>query len=198
MKPGLMGATLMAWSLCAWGQVEIEQERTRIDDVRRHQSALFAEQERACQSKFAVTGCQSEVDARRRAVMNGLKRQEAALNDKQRAHRGVEQMRRSDEKARENAARNPAEAASSSPESSVRAEREKEHLEKVKNHPAPGPVAPTRVPGATATTVINETQRSKGRDAYQAKLKEAEKKRAERDKRLQERGSAPLALPLPP
>lgn len=81
------------------GNVNIEAERARISAERTKAEAGFLVEDAACYKKFAVNSCLGKVNARRRAMIADLRRQEIFLNDEERRIKGAEQIRKTEEKA---------------------------------------------------------------------------------------------------
>lgn len=170
----------------------VEKERARIESIRQQQGALFDEQERVCQSKFAVNDCLKGVRKRRIAMQSDLKRQEIILNNAQRQQRGAEQLQRSEEKAADSAQRQRENA--EQPSSSSLEERQKAQDEKNLNHRMQAtPVGSS--PSAGKTAAPPDVQ---ARDAYTEKQKALNERRLERDKRLKEKSTTSPGLPTPP
>jgi hypothetical protein len=201
MKLPLIATFLAAWSLFAASQngplmsaERIAQERTSIDAIRQKQNAVFAEQEGACDGEFAVTDCLRAVQARRRVVINALKRRETELNAMQRQARNIEQTQRSAERATQATSRRADMAIQT--QLSAPTDRQAAQDEKVRNHPQPVAAGDRPAP-IKATSVINDNALAQNREAYANKQRAALQKQVERDKRLREGGTAPLGLPNP-
>jgi colicin import membrane protein len=64
-------------------------ERRRIDEQQAQARALFAQEERECQARFAVTACVDDVRQRHRDAMASLKRQAIVLDDAERRERAA-------------------------------------------------------------------------------------------------------------
>lgn len=77
----------------------VQQQRAQIQQLKAEQEARSATEEAACQSRFAVTGCVTDVRRRRREVMADLNRQEVLLNSQERKAKGGDQLIRLEEKA---------------------------------------------------------------------------------------------------
>ena len=74
-------------------------ERSRIDQERGRVETIFAQSQATCYQKFAVEGCQTEARAVRREALADLRRQEVSLNAAQARLQGAEQLSRIDSKA---------------------------------------------------------------------------------------------------
>ena len=64
--------------------------RVRLMNERQAVQDQFAEAERACQQRFAVSACVDDVRVRRRAALEPLRERELQLNDEQRRQRAQE------------------------------------------------------------------------------------------------------------
>jgi len=69
-------------------------ERTRISAERKAAETRFTSEETVCYSKFATHDCLNQARAQRRQTLSDLRRQEISLNDTQRKRRGIEQMKK--------------------------------------------------------------------------------------------------------
>ena len=65
-------------------------ERERIAGERAATEARFAEQERVCQERFAVTACVQEAQHERRVSLARLRGQQTQLDDEKRRQRAAE------------------------------------------------------------------------------------------------------------
>jgi colicin import membrane protein len=91
---GLGAAPLWAQSTATTGALDFEAERARLAQERTAIEERFATEQAACYQKFAVEGCLEESRRRRRAGIENVKRQEAAMNDIERKRRGAAQLDR--------------------------------------------------------------------------------------------------------
>jgi hypothetical protein len=78
---------------------DIDAQRSAIAAERGRLEAGFLSEDAACYKKFAVNNCLENVNARRRAIMADLRRQEILLNDEQRKSKAEQQMRKTQEKS---------------------------------------------------------------------------------------------------
>ncbi|CDS49129.1 Translation initiation factor 2 (IF-2; GTPase) [Polaromonas sp. CG9_12] len=78
---------------------DIDAQRVAIATERNRLEAGFMSEDAACYKKFAVNNCLENVNARRRAVMANLRRQEILLNDAERKSKAEQQIRKSQEKS---------------------------------------------------------------------------------------------------
>lgn len=147
-------------------------------------------------SKFAVTDCQTKVGARRREMLSDLKCQEAKLNAIERAQKAEAQRKRDEERLEENAQRQvqpPAATVSDSLE-----ERQKAQDEKVLSHQRQATPVQRKASGPKLPSGLDADAIARNRAAYLARQQEAEKRRKERDKRLQDHDKSIPALPVAP
>lgn len=199
MKRLIFWTAALVWTTLTWGQEtaamdeqRIALARSRIEAERQQQSALLAEEDNVCLSRFAVTDCQNEVAQRRRAMLARLKRDEVKLNDAMRRQRARDQMERTLQKKEESAAQR-AEALALPPAE----DRQKLQDEKVLNHPKPAPL-PRDAQVAKAREAVDAKVLQERAKAFSDKQNAAQTKRQERDQRLREKGPAKTALPVPP
>ncbi|APW43076.1 hypothetical protein [Rhodoferax saidenbachensis] len=192
----LMGA-VGAWAQedAFQGLPSMAQERARIDTLRRQQTAEFNAQERACQDRFAVVRCTNDVNARRRAMQSELKRQEASLHDAERRQRGAEQLKRTEEKAVENAQRLSGMEPSGG--SMTEEDRRKAQEDKVRQHAKPPATAASATPVEKSGGLEAGTAAANRAD-YVRKQEAALQRKKDREKRLQEKGASTAPLPAAP
>ena len=178
-----------------YGLPSVAQERARIDTLRRQQTAEFNAQERACHDRFAVVDCTNQVNKRRRAMQSELKRQEASLHDTERRQRGAEQLKRTEEKAAENAQR-LSEMEPSNAAATVEARR-KAQEDKVRQHAKP-PAAAASATQPDKATGLEASTAAVNRADYARKQEAALQRKKDREKRLKEKGATTAPLPVPP
>lgn len=100
-------------ALCCTGLVpqlgaqEADEAHARIESLRNQATITFSAEEAACYTRFAVTGCVQEVNARRTALLADLKRREAILNDGERQQKVEQKRQRLKEYNEERRASNP-------------------------------------------------------------------------------------------
>lgn len=91
------GFGLMA-CLAAFAQpsisLDVQAERLRIATERRQYEATFADAERDCYRRFAVSDCLREARQIRRTGLDELRRQEIVLNDLERKTSGAQALQR--------------------------------------------------------------------------------------------------------
>ena len=76
-----------------------DAERARINTERARQEVGFSLGKAACLQKFFVNSCLDEINISYREAIGDLRRQEIALDDRERKLRGVEQISKTEEKA---------------------------------------------------------------------------------------------------
>lgn len=105
----------------------IDAQRAAIAAERSRLEVGFLQEDAACYKKFAVNSCLGKVDARRREVMEDLRRKEFSLNDEERKIKGEEQIRRTQEKSSpENVQQAADERVKAAADSQGRLQREKD------------------------------------------------------------------------
>lgn len=198
---GLMASALQAQQLqepATPGADGFQIELDRIQAERARQEAHYAEEEAACYQRFAVNDCLREVRAKRRLVMENLRRQEISVNEMQRKQKAAEQIRRLDEKSslqvqQEEAGRR---------EAALREQRERlERAEQKKADRLPaekGRLSATsrgeRDKGSDRPTL---ERRAADKQEFEEKQRQAQESRARRDKALADKVGQPPVRPLP-
>lgn len=174
-------------------------ERARIETERASAQARFEKEEASCYQRFAVNDCLRQVKVRRRAVLEELRRQEIILNDVDRKKRAAEQLRRTEEKASEQALQD---------EADKRAAARQGHEERLKRagqkQASPGNKVPSQAAAgpqvrASAAKSTSAASRAQDKKAFDEKQREAQERKAKRDKALAEKSGPPARhLPDPP
>lgn len=157
----------------------------RIEAERRQVQADSQNAEARCYERFAVNACLSDVSASRRSQLAQLKKRELVVRDAQRAQRTREQLQLLEEKQQDQAER-------------VRelANRAPEPVPQPKVPPQPaGPASPS---ADKAATVISPADAAANRAAYDAKVLEAARHKAEVEKRRSEQKDRADPLPTSP
>lgn len=176
----------------AWAQTDAvaQAQRQRISAERSRAEADFLQQERACQSRFAVQACVDQIAAQRRILERELTRQEASLNAAERQQRAQEQLQRSAEKERDYQAR-AAEPAGDGTSDRLQAQQEKQQAHRKVAAPAS---SATSKPLPSALTAAEQASL---REAYTSKQQAAQERRRTREKRLRESTEKSPVLPTP-
>lgn len=183
-----MRSTLWAICLVATARVAHSAGGDSLEAVeaeRQQVQAQFAQAEAACHQRFAVNACLSEVGAQRRKANAALKTRELALRDAQRAERTQEQLLRLKEKAWDQEQRRE-EASSKPPHAQAES----------KVAPLPAAASPSSAGGKAAP--ISPGQASANRAAFVAKQEEAQRRKAELEKRLSDKKDRAEGLPTSP
>lgn len=223
-----LGLCCLLQAMPAWSQsppvaaIEVpapdSEAFARIESTRTRETATLDAQEAACYQRFAVSACVKDVQSRRRAMLAGLRQQEAVLHERQFAAQGAEQLRRTAQKVEERKQQD-LELQASRPaqqrDTKLRAQQEKqaEHAQsqaqaekaavpstglagKPLQTSAPAPVAAATAPAASGLT---PAEQALNRASFARKQADLEKKRQDIAKRLAEMGAKPAApLPVPP
>lgn len=95
----LASLPLWAQSNAAAGGTNLDAERSRLSSEREAIEARFLKERAACYKKFAVEDCLADSRARRRTESDNIKRQETAINDIERQHRGSAELDKLDQKS---------------------------------------------------------------------------------------------------
>jgi Tfp pilus assembly protein FimV len=160
--PGLAAALVDSWA----------EDRGRLQAERQTLTQRFADEERACASRFVVTSCQDQVRARRREALAPLRERELQLDEAERRERAAQ--RRQAIATKQAAAAAAAGAASAVPAPQLR----------VRQPLAPAPAASRPVmprEDDRAAEAAARAQASQGRrDAAQAAQARVARREAER------------------
>lgn len=188
-----LGCALMVVSELAAAQFPTaNSEQWFIDQERSRLTAAFDAEEKACLTRFFATDCQNAVAARRRKALAELKRRERQLESTQREQRAKDQLqqiekKRTDGLARQNQVPDP----DAAPEVRLQRQADKRaaHAEKALQNQ--GVTQQKTVP-----TGPDSELRQRNMQAYEERKNALQKRREEREKRLQEHPNS--GPPLPP
>ena len=111
MRPSVISGlvcqvAMAALASLAWAESEIprgthsqgQEERLRIQSLRREYEVLDQQAQAACYQRFAVTYCLHVARAKKRFVLDELRRQEVILNDFDRQSKAAEALKRIEKK----------------------------------------------------------------------------------------------------
>ncbi len=139
------------------------REHARIAAERSAARATFAQEEKACYSKFAVSDCLTDVRRRQRVVMADLKRQEVVVNDAERKRKAAEQASRLEQ--RNDSKRE--ESADAKMQSSLRGQQEREQ----------------RAAGKSADRAAAQAAEASNRESFEARKQASLGKQVARDEK---------------
>jgi glucan-binding YG repeat protein len=165
-----------------------QQLRAAIEAQRTQKTREWDNLERECYGKFAVNDCIKKVQQQRIRGLAEFKRQLEVLDSSARMQRATEQLQKLEQKKRE------------------QQQREEESAASVPSIPAPSQQKQSKTPNTPASartpkspsTALQPGQTRANQQAYEQKLQDAEKRKAERDKRLLERDPNAKRLPAAP
>ncbi|MBC5783657.1 hypothetical protein H8N03_11930 [Ramlibacter sp. USB13] len=189
-------------------------ERARIRGERQAAEARYTEAQKACRAKFAVNDCLDDARRAHNVEVNELKRQERVLNDAERKRKAAERQRDIDERnspeRQKEAAEKRAKAAAEQQEREAQAaekaakksaddaERARRGPRVKEPHGSSGPQGKPRDPKAPASHAPTPDEAAKNRAAYEERLREAQRHKAEVAERNAKKGkSASADLPPP-
>ena len=179
---------------------EAKQKRQEIEATRQREAARFDTADAECQKRFAVNDCLRSSQTSRRAVMADLRRQEATLNELERAQRGADQIEASRKKALERAQQDKDMAAAQAANREAQAQKQSEQAKKQeanRNVPLNHSGSSSQVPKAPSGPAPIE--QATNRADYQRRQAEAQQHRIDLQKRQAEKaGKPPSGLPVPP
>lgn len=107
MKSKIWGCLLLSgWLAAAVAQevapipaaLDINVERQRMGQERAGHEARYLQAERVCYSRFAVSDCLRDARKERRLALDELRRQELVLNDLERQTKGIQALKRIEDK----------------------------------------------------------------------------------------------------
>ena len=178
-------ACLLAFWVACDTSAQTGDTLERIEAERRQAQADSQNAEAQCYERFAVNACLSDVSASRRSQLAQLKKRELMVRDAQRAQRTREQLQLLEEKQQD------------------QAERIRELANRVPEPPAPLKLAPQPAglvspPADKASSVINPLDAAANRAAYDAKMLEAARHKADVEKRRSEQKDRADPLPTSP
>ena len=169
--------------------------RAGIETRRAKSNEEFNLQEVACQDRFAVTSCMTDVKRKRIAAMSQYKREEAVLNDLDRKQRANEQLDAIREKQEERALEDKRllDSTITTQEERLLRQNEKrvEHSQKANQQSTETERSKEQVVDRTATDSSNRAD-------YDRRQQEAADRRAKRDKRVGDAQKGISPLPLAP
>ena len=171
-------------------------QRAIIDTIRQQKSVELDKEDASCLTRFAVTDCQNQVGVRRRQMLTDLKRQEASLNSAERKQKHAEQLLRNQQKAADSAPRQQEVQAAA--EKNMAIDRQKNLDDKKNTHQSRVKPIGENVPVAKSNNMLDAETVEKNRAAFLEKQKMLEKRRQDRDQRLQDHGKGAGPLPLLP
>jgi len=167
-------------------QREIDTQRAKVE-------AAYDQARAACYQRFWVNACVREAKARRRVLMEDLRRQEIVLGDAQRRERGAEQQQRIDERftdaAIEQARQRREEAVQDSLNRQQQAEQKRQEREGIT---APEPRGPS------SSKLPTEADKNTAREAFDEKQRAAAETKARVDKALADKAAKPVVPGAPP
>lgn len=170
-----------------------ELAQRQIDAQRAKVEAIYDQDRAVCYQRFWVNSCVREAKARRRVLMEDLRRQEIVLNDALRRERGGEQQLRIDERFSEEAieqARQRREQALE--ETRSRQEQAEQKQRERETMTAPEPRTPS------GSNLPTEADKSTAREAFDEKQRAAAETKARVDKALADKAAKPIVPGAPP
>lgn len=162
------------------------QLRASIEHERNQRQKEWDRLENACYQQFAVNDCLKDVQQQRTREMSEFKRQLEVLESSARLRRATEQLQRLEQKTQAQQLREQ-----------ERAEVETVIPRQPKQPSNPSPQPAVRTPKASSVP-ISPNQARQNQQLYEKKLQDAQKRKAERDKRLIERDPEAKRLPTTP
>jgi colicin import membrane protein len=172
-------------------------ERQRIAAARTAAEQRYAERERECRQRFAVTACIDDAQRERRATLGALRREQNLLEEGQRQTRAAERQEMLDERAQAEAARASATAARQ-PRTTPGGTPEQPHPHATVPGSAPVPSDVLKSPGHLPGGPRPASEEARSRATFDAAQRAAEAHRAEVEaKNARRAASKKPAAPLP-
>jgi colicin import membrane protein len=199
MKPFAVPFLLLLAIPLAGHALDEKAERARIAGERRQADMRFAEEEKACRAKFAVTDCVADAKARQRQVLATLRREEITLNEMERKRKAAEKLR--DMEERQSPERLAADAKERAEALQERGKREAALAERAAKRQVdtakPASSAPRVVKRVTPD--VSPSKAEANRREHARRMAEAEAHRAKAAQRIaQKKKPAASGLPVPP
>ncbi|MGJ7492409.1 hypothetical protein [Variovorax sp. ZT4R33] len=201
----LVAAGMPTWAQtnAAAGNVDMEAERARLSKERAESVERAKTERTACYQRFAVEDCLQESRRKRRTVEDGIKRQEADLNDMERKRRAAAQLERLD-KAPPRAQDDPVEQEKARQSQQGREQRAADHAKSRADVAAEAEANRRRFEDKQRTQAEEQAKAARlkaeapaERARYERKLQKAAEHRAERERQNTER-TKPRSAPLSP
>lgn len=174
----------------------LDAELALIGTQREQVTAQLDAEDAACLKAFAVTDCQNKVTVRRRSQMADFKRRETMVKDAQRRLRAQDQIERSADKAAEAAQRQA--DIDARPAGDTQADRQRAQDEKVRAHQEQAQPAQPKASGPKLPSGLDAQEQARNRAAYEEKQQAVQKRRQDRDQRVQEKSNGGPPLPTAP
>jgi len=171
-----------------------ERLRLAIETERVQKVSEFDRLERECYQKFAVNDCIKKVNQQRTQEISELKRRLEVLESAARMQRATEQMQRLEQKKREQEQRD---LENSTKDAALQREKQEQQQQKKNDNLKKSEAQVVAAPKEKKPT-LSRTQSINNQQAYQKKLEEAEKRKAERNQRMSERDATVKGLPRAP
>jgi hypothetical protein len=185
------------WGVCLGQDVtpplDPAAERLRVSQKRAEQEAIYQRQQQACYQRFSVNDCLTQARRERREVLDELRRRELLLNELERQTQAIDAINRIQDKLSPERQQQLADQAEQARLQAL--ERQARNIEKnAERLNAPMKSTPRTPEDPSAIPPSDSTQFER---AYLDKLAEAQKRRADLEKRLRQQGKAADSLPLP-
>jgi hypothetical protein len=181
-----------------------DTEKAQIAAERARLEAGFKAEEAACNKRFLVNACLEEIRPRRAEAMSELRRQEISINEAERKAKGADQIQKIEDKnSGERQQQRADQEQKALQETTRRAERNEQRVQ------SQGKTAEQASANVSAAQARQKNSQTKAGEALtrqeqaaanvqeaKARADKAEKTRADREKRLKEKGPS-TGKPLP-
>jgi hypothetical protein len=179
---------------------DFSAKRLAIEKLRQRETARFDAADAQCQIRFAVNDCLKSSQTSRRAVMSDLRRQEARLNEIERARRGAEQVEQAKQKELERAQRDKEVTAAHADNLAAKEQKQREQLQKSEaNRNVPPNHSGGAQPLIKAPSGPSPAAQAANRAEYDRRQAEGQQHRMDSQKRQSDKAKKPASsLPVPP
>lgn len=177
----------------------MQAERADIAAQRTKAEAGYAAERKACYQKFAVNDCLRGASARHRQIVAELRRREIALDDAERKQQAAERQAELQQKAADAARKRSDAEQAGAPAGAQRRSNAADHASDAAAARSAAEDRQRRHQQELDAQAQKARAAGSERARYDAKIKAAEERRADRDRRERENTAPPVKpLPIPP
>jgi colicin import membrane protein len=201
MRPLISTCFLMVvsfyWGGCLGQEVtsplDVGAERLRVSELRAEQEANYQRQQQACYQRFSVNDCLIQARRERREVLDELRRRDLLLNELERQTQAINAINRIQDKLSPERQQQLADHAEQARQE-TRDRQARNDEKNAKRANVPITLTPLTLENVTTMSASESAQFER---AYLDKLAEAQKRKADLEKRLRQKGKTADSLPVP-
>jgi hypothetical protein len=192
---GLLGS--LFWGVCmgqdATTPLDPVAERLLVSEERAKQEAIYKRQLQACYQRFSVNDCLFQARRERREVLDELRRRDLLLNELERQTQAINAIARIQDKLSPERQQRLADQAERARLEALdrQARNDEKNADRLNAQMKSTPRSPED------NTTVSSSDSAQFERAYLDKLAEAQKRRADLEKRLRQKGKAADSLPVP-